>query len=234
MESCSTCNGTGAEPGTTPVRCPDCGGSGQIRRAQQSIFGSFVNVTTCPRCGGNGEVVTTPCTTCHGSRRVETTRKLAVDIPGGVDDGMRVRLAGEGEAGLNGGPAGNLYVLVRVQPHEFFRRREDDLLLNLNINIVQATLGDQIQVPTLGMDHTLTIPAGTQPGAVFRLRGEGVARLRGSGRGDEIVVVNVAFPTRLDDEQKLLLVELGQTLGDDVIPQTSKSFVDRLKNALGI
>ena len=160
-ETCDHCQGSGAEPGTTPVRCSDCGGSGQIRRAQQSIFGSFVNVSTCPRCGGTGEVITTPCNVCHGAMQVDVERTLRVSVPAGVDDGMRVRLAGEGDQGLYGGPAGNLYVMLHVRPHKYFQRRENDILLNININISQAALGDVIKVPTLDGETELKIEAGT-------------------------------------------------------------------------
>ncbi|NLG27247.1 MAG: molecular chaperone DnaJ, partial [Chloroflexi bacterium] len=211
-------------------------GTGQVRRAQQSLFGSFVNVTTCPRCGGRGEVVTTPCSECHGAQRVETTRKLAVNIPAGVDDGTRVRLTGEGEAGVNGGPAGSLYVVLHVKPHAFFQRRDNDILLNMNINIVQAALGAQIMVPTLDTDGEtkLNIPAGTQTGTVFHLKSRGVPKLRGTGRGDEIVIINVAVPTKLDSKQKDLLRQLGETLGTDVSPQNDKNFGERLRDALGL
>ena len=234
QEICSACQGSGAEPGTTPVRCPDCGGTGQVRRAQQSIFGSFVNVTTCPRCGGAGEVVNSPCTACHGAQRVETTRKLFVDIPAGVDDGVRVRLAGEGESGLHGGPAGNLYVVLHVKPHKYFRRRENDILLNININIAQAAIGDDISVPTLEADRGLVIPAGTQSGATFRLRGEGVPHLRGGGRGDQVVIATVAVPTDLSDHQRELLMELGKTLGNEIKPQSGKGLLDRLRETFGV
>jgi len=235
-EVCPVCNGSGAEPGTTPVRCPECNGTGQVRRAQQSIFGSFVNVTTCPRCGGRGEVVTTPCSQCHGAQRIETVRKLSVNIPAGVDDGTRVRLTGEGEAGVNGGPAGSLYVILHVKPHRYFRRRENDILLNMNINVVQAALGDVILVPTLDVDGEtkLTIPAGTQTGAVFRLKSKGVPKLRGTGRGDEIVIINVVIPSKLDSRQKELLRQLGETLGSEVTPQDEKNFLGRLKDVLGL
>ena len=147
---------------------------------------------------------------------------------------MRVRLAGEGEAGLFGGPAGNLYVVLHVKPHEYFRRRDDDIVLNVNVNIAQAALGDEVSVPTLEDEHKLSIPAGTQTGAVFRLRGHGVPHVRGSGRGDQIVVVNVAVPTHLDENQKRLLAELGKTLGDEITPQTGRNFLDRVREALGI
>jgi molecular chaperone DnaJ len=234
QETCPECRGSGAEPGTTPTRCTDCGGSGQIRRAQQSIFGSFVNVTTCPRCRGAGEVVGTPCTVCRGSQRVEQTRKLQVEVPAGVDDEMRIRLAGEGEGGIYGGPAGNLYVMLHVKPHAFLQRRENDLVMNININVAQAALGDEIRVPTVDGEEKMTIAAGTQTGAVARLKGHGAPRLRGSGRGDQIVIINVAVPTSLDPQQRELFAQLGKTLGREVTPQTERGFVDRLREALGI
>ena len=234
QERCTHCGASGAEPGTSPTRCRECNGSGQVRRAQQSIFGSFVNVTTCPRCQGTGEVITTPCSKCHGSRRVQETRKIRVKVPPGVDDEMRIRLAGEGEHGLNGGPPGNLYVVLHVKPHQFFTRRENDILLNMNINVAQAALGDEIRVPTLDGDEKLTIPSGTQPGTVLRMRGKGAPRLRGSGRGDQVVILNVAIPTDLDAEQRELVRELGKTLGAEVTPQAGRGFLERFKEALGI
>ncbi|MHB1294908.1 MAG: molecular chaperone DnaJ [Anaerolineae bacterium] len=234
MEACPTCGGSGAEPGTSPIRCSDCNGTGQIRRTQQSIFGSFVNVATCPRCGGRGEVITTPCSTCHGQQRVERPRKLSVDIPAGVDDDTRIRLSGEGEAGTYGGPAGSLYVVLHVKPHAYFRRRDTDILLNINLNIAQAALGGEITIPTLEGEEKLTIPEGTQTGALFRLKGKGVPRLQRSGRGDQVIVVNVVIPTDLDAQQKKLLADLGKTLGTDVTPHEDKGFLERIKEALGL
>jgi molecular chaperone DnaJ len=234
LERCTHCAGSGAEPGTSPTRCSECNGTGQVRRAQQSIFGSFVNVTTCPRCQGTGETITTPCSKCHGSRRVQETRKILVTVPAGVDDEMRIRLAGEGEHGLYGGPPGNLYVVLHVKPHRYFTRRENDILLNVNINIAQATLGDEIRVPTLDGDEKITIPAGTQPGTVLRMRGKGAPQLRGSSRGDQLVILNVSIPTDLDPDQRELVRELGKTLGSEVTPQAGRGFLDRFKEALGI
>ncbi|TEU09319.1 MAG: molecular chaperone DnaJ [Anaerolineales bacterium] len=234
LVTCPNCNGSGAEPGTRPTRCPDCRGTGQIRRTQQSIFGSFVNVTTCPRCWGRGEVANTPCSVCRGALRVEQSRELMIEVPAGVDDGTRIRLAGEGESGMYGGPAGHLYAVLHVKPHRFFRRRDNDILLNLNISIVQAALGDEILVPVLGGEEKVAIPPGTQTGATFRLKGRGVPRLRRSGRGDEIVIINVAVPTNLSAEQKQLLAELGKTLGSEVTPQAERTFVDRLREVLGL
>ena len=178
LETCSNCHGTGAEPGTTPVRCPQCQGTGEVRRMQQSIFGSFVNVGTCPRCEGEGEVVSTPCATCRGQKRVQVIRKLGVTIPPGVDDGTQIRLAGEGEAGLRGGPSGNLYVVVGIKRHPLFRREGTDLLLDLPVNISQAALGDEIDVPTLNGDVKMAIPPGTQHGQTLRLADQGVPYLR--------------------------------------------------------
>ncbi len=233
-ETCINCGGSGAEPGTQPRRCPECNGRGEVRRVQQSLFGSFVNVATCPRCGGRGEVVGTPCSHCRGEQRVAVTKRLAITVPAGVDDGTQIRLAGEGEAGLRGGPPGNLYVGLRVQPHRYFRRNENDILLDLNIGFVQAALGDKVQVPTLEGDVPLTIPAGTQTGTSFRLRGKGVPFLQQGGRGDQIVTVHVRTPTSLTAQQKKLLKELGESLGDEVTPQESKSLFDRVKDAFGV
>jgi molecular chaperone DnaJ len=212
LETCPNCHGSGAEPGTTPIRCPQCGGSGEVRRSTQSIFGSFVNVTVCPRCGGEGEIVSTPCKTCRGQRRVQQMSKMSVKIPPGVDEGTQIRLAGEGEAGERGGPTGNLYVVVSVKSHPIFQREGTDLLLDLPINIAQASLGDEIDVPTLNGDIKLSIPAGTQHGKTFRVREQGVPHLRRNGRGDLLVTVQVVVPEKLNDKQKLLLREFGATM----------------------
>ena len=178
-------------------------------------------------------MVHTPCSECHGAQRVERPRTLSISIPAGVDDGNRIRLTGEGEAGTYGGPAGNLYVVLHVREHPFFQRRENDIILTMNINVAQAALGDEIVVPTLEDEHPLNIPAGTQTGTIFRLKGEGVPRVHGNGRGDELVIVNVAVPTALTAEQKRLFSELGASLGKEVSPQEDKSFLDRVRDALG-
>lgn len=212
LETCPNCHGSGAEPGNSPIRCPQCNGSGEVRRATQSIFGSFVNVMTCPRCEGDGEVISTPCKTCHGQKRVQQTRKLSVKIPPGVDDGTQIRLAGEGEAGVRGGPSGSLFVVVNVKSHPLFQREGTDLLLDLPVNIVQAALGDDVDVPTLDGDVKLTIPAGTQHGKTFRVRDHGVPHLRRNGRGDLLVTIQVVVPEKLNDKQKALLRELASTM----------------------
>jgi molecular chaperone DnaJ len=229
-ETCPTCHGSGAAPGTSPVRCPQCNGSGEIRRVQQSIFGQFVNVSTCPRCGGEGEVVTNPCPECHGRKQVQRTRTIGVQIPAGVDDGTQIRLSGEGEPGVHGGPPGNLYVALSVQPHRYFVRQGNDVLVELPINISQAALGDEVRVPTLDGDEKLVIPAGTQTGETFRLRGRGVPFLRRNGRGDQLVTVYVKTPTRLTPEQRDLLQQLAKTFGREPIAQPEKGFFDRLKD----
>ncbi len=233
MEACPQCHGSGAEPGTTPVRCPQCNGSGEVRRAQQTILGQFVSVTTCPRCNGEREIATTPCTNCRGSKRVRVTRKLSVSIPAGVDDGMRIRLAGEGETGERGGPPGSLYVLLRVKPHPLFQRQENDILLELPINIIQAALGAQVEVPTLDGKTELKIPAGTQHGATFKLRGKGVPILHSNRRGDQIVTVRVVVPDKLNDKQRKLLQELGETLGMESLSKDNRSIFEKFLDAVG-
>jgi len=229
-EMCTKCQGSGAEPGTTPLRCSTCNGTGEVRRVQQSILGSFVNVTTCPTCHGEGETIAIPCLQCHGARYIRASRKINVRIPAGVDNGTQIRLAGEGEPGERGGPPGNLYVVLDVTPHAYFRRRDDNIVLELGINVAQAALGDEIAVPTLDGDEKLTIPAGTQTGKVFRLRNKGVPHLRINGRGDQLVVIDVMIPTGLTAEQKKLFKELSKTLGKEVVPQREKTFLDKLKD----
>lgn len=233
LETCSHCGGSGAEPGTTPIRCPQCNGSGEIRRAQQTILGQFVNVTACPRCNGEGEIVTTPCTVCKGQKRVRVTRKLAVSIPAGVDDDMRIRLAGEGEPGDRGGPAGNLYVMLHVKPHGLFQRQDNDILLDLPVNIVQASLGAAVDVPTLDGPTKLTIPAGTQSGTVFRLKGKGVPVLRSNRRGDQLITARVVVPVKLNEKQRKMLKELGDSLGIESLNKDTRSVLEKILDAVG-
>jgi len=237
-EACPVCNGSGAEPGTKPIRCPQCNGAGEVRRAQQTILGQFVSVTTCPRCNGEREIAPTPCANCGGQRRVRVTRKIVVTIPAGVDDGMRIRLANEGEPGERGGPTGSLFVVLSVKPHEWFQRQENDILLELPVNIVQAALGAEVEVPTLDGKEKVNIKPGTQHGEVIRLRGKGVPILRANGRrGDQLVYVKVVVPERLNDKQKKLLMELGQSLGLESLGKDNRNlfekFIDSVGNALG-
>jgi molecular chaperone DnaJ len=233
-EACSRCKAAGSEPGTNPTRCRTCNGTGEVRRVQQSILGSFVNVTTCPTCGGSGEVITTPCKQCGGKKQVRSTRTLSVNIPAGVDNGTQIRLNGEGEPGVNGGPAGNLYVVVNVTPHAYFRRKDEDVVVELSVNVAQAALGDEVDVPTIDGKEKLVIPPGTQTGTLFRMKGKGVPHLRRNTRGDQVVLVNVAVPTQLSAEQKRLFLELAKTMGREVIPQQEKGFFDKLKDAFGV
>ena len=233
-ETCPTCSGNGAEPGTSPIRCPECNGTGEVRRQT----GFFINISTCPRCQGQGEIITSPCHECSGRGNVVKTRRLSVKIPGGVDQGTQIRLSGEGESGVFGGPPGNLYVVVNVKSHAYFRRIDDTIHLELAVNVTQAALGDEVEVPTLDGKELMTIPAGTQTGDTIRLRGKGVPRLRRDGtiskRGDQVVTIQVRTPTNLSKEQRNLLLELGKTLDREVVPQREKSFFDRIRDAFGV
>jgi molecular chaperone DnaJ len=238
-ETCATCGGNGAEPGSRPIACTTCNGTGEVRRVQQSILGQFVNVATCNTCGGTGELIPHVCHECNGRKLVERTVTKKVKIPPGVDSETQIRLTGEGGAGLDGGPAGNLFVVLNVAPHEYFQRRGDDVLLVLQINVAQAALGDEIAVPTVDGETTLTVPAGTQSGKEFRLRGLGVPKLdrtgRGAnvGRGDQLVILQVAIPKHLSAEQRQLFQDLSRTLGTEVVPQKDKGILGTLKDALG-
>ena len=234
FEVCPECKGSGAEPGTSPVRCSECNGSGQVRRVQRSILGSFVSVTTCPVCRGEGETIPIPCTHCGGDKRVYAPRKLSVTIPPGVDQGTQIRLAGEGEMGERGGPAGNLYIVLDVEPHPIFDRRGDDIVVELQVNVAQAALGADVKVPTLEGDEEISIPAGTQSGKVLPLRRKGVPHLQQNGRGDQLVVVRVAVPTKLSREQKKVFQELGKTLDPESVWQEKRGFLDDLRELLGL
>lgn len=231
-EVCATCSGSSAEPGTSPVRCTTCNGAGEVRQVRQTILGSMVQVSTCPACNGAGETIATPCHTCQGRGQERRTRKKIVAIPAGVDTGTQIRLAGEGQPGVNGGPNGNLYIAIQVKAHKYFRRRETDVLLDLDINVAQAALGAEVEIPTVDGPAKLKIPSGTQPGKVLRLRGKGVPHLRGNGRGDQLVIVNVDIPARLNNDQRKLFEQLAKSLGSEVRPQ-ERSFLDWLKETLG-
>ncbi len=211
-EACSQCHGSGAKPGTQPIRCPQCNGAGQVRRVQQSLFGRFVNTTVCDQCQGEGKVVTDTCPQCRGTGREKQQRNIAVRIPAGVENGSRIRLSGEGNAGARGGSSGDLYVTLSVQEHEFFIRYGDDILYELPINFAQAALGTEVEVPTLENTVKLNIPAGSQTDRTFRLKNQGIAHLTRNGRGDQIVKLFVATPESLTKEQRKLFQELAGTL----------------------
>lgn len=232
MERCTNCDGRGAEPGSEIITCPDCNGAGEIRRAQQSIFGQFVNVAPCPRCQGEGKTITNPCAKCRGTGREKATRKINVKIPAGVDDSAQIRLTNEGEAGVRGGEAGNLYVVLSVAEHAKFERVEDHILLELPVNVAQAALGAKVSIPTLDGDLDFEIPAGTQTGEDFVLRARGVPHLRGGGRGDMVVRITAVVPEELTDEQRELLQKLADTMGTPTMPKKSKGFFERLRDAV--
>ena len=231
VELCSRCSGNASEPGSSTESCQHCNGTGQVRRVQRSIFGQFSQVGPCTQCEGEGRIITNPCSQCRGSGRERRRRKMNVNIPSGVEDGTQVRLTREGDAGSNGGPAGNLYIALRVQPHEVFERRDHDILYELSINFAQAALGDELEVPTLTEPETLRIPEGTQTGTVFRIKGKGVPYSSKGRRGDHLVTVNVVTPKSLDDRQRELLEELSMTLGNG--SKEDKGWFDKIKGALG-
>lgn len=232
-EICAECHGSGAEPGTQPQVCPECRGTGEVRRVQQSILGQYVNVATCPRCNGEGEVITTYCTVCQGQKQIQQQRSLKIKVPAGIHSGQQIRLSGEGAPGSYGGPPGNLYVFIQVRRHRIFERRNDDILLDLEINIAQAALGDEVVVPTVDGDTRLKIPPGTQSGTVFRVRSHGVPHLNGHGRGDQLVMTRVVVPTELTARQRELFEEMAGTLGGEVVPQREKGFLNELREAVG-
>ena len=229
MEACDRCKGSGAEPPTQPVTCHSCNGTGEVKRRQQSpLFGTVITATPCSTCNGTGEVIPSPCTKCAGRKYIRATRKLNVKIPPGVDEGTRIRLVGEGEAGAMGGPPGNLYVIVSVDPHAVFVRNQSDLILEFPLNVAQAALGATVKIPTLeGSQEELEIPAGTQNGAQFRKRGLGVPHLQRNGRGDMLINVRVIVPAKLNAEQKELFRQLARTFGDGP-PEQPKGFFDRI------
>jgi molecular chaperone DnaJ len=215
LTRCETCAGSGAEPGTDPITCPRCQGTGEIRSVRSTMLGQIVNVVACDRCRGTGKIVETPCHTCHGEGRVERKRKLHVTVPAGIDDSHQIRLSGEGEGAPRGGVPGNLYVVVHVTPHPELRRRDTELFYDLSLSITQAALGARVSVPTAGGSEEIDIKPGTQPGTEIRLRGKGVPHLRRqSSRGDLHVMVDVHVPARLSSRQRALLEELAVELGE--------------------
>ncbi len=212
IELCPLCHGIGSQPGTNPQTCPECRGAGQVRKAQQSIFGRFTHITTCPRCGGSGTIITNPCSQCHGRGRIKVKRKLMVDIPAGVDDGYQLCLKGEGDAGSYGGRNGDFYINLSVKPHDLFRREGANIFCQLPINFAQAALGDELDIPSLDGKLSLKIPPGTQNGKVFRLKGKGISYVGDRGKGDLLVEVQVLTPKDLDGKQRRLFEELAQIL----------------------
>ncbi len=231
-EVCSRCGGGGAEPGTTVNTCSTCNGQGEVRQVRQTILGQVVQTTTCPHCNGRGKSIEEHCHTCRGNGLERKTIKKKVKIPAGVEKGTQIRLGGEGQPGANGGPRGNLYLVLNVKSHKFFQRIDDDIILNLDINVAQAVLGADIEVPTVNGNEKLSIPVGTQPGKTFKLRARGVPHLRRGGRGDQKVIINVNIPKRLSDEQREIFETLAKTLNTEVKPQ-ERGFMDKINEWFG-
>ena len=215
VDVCSLCSGTGAKPGSETKRCQTCGGTGQVRRVQQSVFGRFTNVMPCPQCHGEGRIITDPCPECRGGGFERRKHNLQVKVPAGVDNSIQIILRGEGDAGVRGGSAGNLRVTLSVTPHELFTRQDENIFYELPINVAQAALGTEVDIPTLKGKSKLRIPAGVQSGHVFTFKNEGIARLDKSGRGNEIVTVRVETPEKLTKEQKKLFEQLADTMKEE-------------------
>ncbi len=235
-EVCSRCRGDRSEPGSTPDMCTQCRGTGQVRRSQQGIFGQFTQVSTCTMCRGEGHVITSPCLECRAAGTEIRDRKLVVTIPAGIESNTQIRLTGEGEPGMYGGPPGDLYVVVRVRKHKLFKRQGYDIVYIQHINIAQAALGLYVDVPTLQGTEEIEIPRGTQSGDVIRLRDKGIPHLNNRRvRGDQLVTVIVETPKSLTDEQRELLVQLAETFDDDSIPYQDRpeGWFDKLKQSLG-
>jgi molecular chaperone DnaJ len=230
LSECPDCNGSGAAPGTFPTRCSACGGSGEVRQVRRTVFGNVMTATTCGQCGGSGEEISSPCPHCLGAGRVEVTETLTLSIPPGVDDGAQLRVSGRGQAGVRGGRSGDLYVLIRVSPHDTFRRVGDDLGCEVPLPMSIAALGGQVQIPTLDEPELMEIRPGTQSGEVLTLRGRGMPRLRGRGRGDLVALLKVETPRHLDTEQEELLRRFAE-LRDEEVP--AKGFLHKIKDAFG-
>jgi len=230
--NCNRCDGSGAEPGTAPVTCQTCGGAGRVQQVSQSVFGQFVRASTCPRCHGAGRVVDTPCERCRGEGRLVEDRSPEIEIPAGIHDGQRIRVRGEGHAAQRGGDAGDLFVQVRVHADERLARDGDDLVTAVGLTMIDAAVGTTVTVPTADGEIELEIPPGAQPGDVQVVRGNGMPSVSGGRRGDLRVHLDVRIPRRLDPEQRRLLLELGEQLGEDVYRDDGEGgFFGRLRSA---
>ena len=229
-ENCDSCSGSGAKSGTSPKTCPTCNGSGQVRVQRQTPLGSFVSTSACDECNGTGEIVETPCTDCRGKGRVRKSRKITVNIPAGVDTGNILTLRGQGEHGLKGGPAGDLYVRVNVAPSKIFKREGSDIYYDYKMSMTKAALGAEITVPTIDGNVKYTVPAGTQPGTRFRLKGKGVPRINSTMRGNQYVNIIVEVPKNLNKEQQEALKAFMNTLGEETEEAVTKKkgFFDEL------
>lgn len=232
VEQCTECGGTGAEKGYTPETCSNCHGTGTVKQTQRTPFGAFSSTGPCPNCHGTGKIIKKPCKKCRGTGQERRTRKLSVKIPAGIDDGQSVALRGQGGAGVNGGPAGDVIVTVSIRPHPLFQRDGYDVWCEVPISYAQACLGDKLIVPTIDGKVEYTMPAGTQPGTVFRMRGKGIQAVNGRGRGDQFVKVTLEVPKDLSDHQKDLLRKLEDSDTAQNHPQR-KSFRDKMKDLFG-
>jgi molecular chaperone DnaJ len=233
QETCERCHGSGVEPGAKTSQCATCGGRGEVRQVQESLFGRFVSVATCPRCGGSGKTVDQLCRDCRGSGRIHAEREVTVAFPAGIDDGQQIRVGGQGESGMRGGPPGDLYVLVRLREHALFRRDGDDLVHVLRITPAQAALGDEVSVPTIdGGEASVKIPAGSQHGQSVRLRGKGVPRLHAHGRGDERVYLDVVIPEKLTKEERALYQQL-RSLRPEPEKADDEGILGKVRDAFG-
>ena len=230
-EKCTVCSGTGAKPGTSPKTCPACHGSGQIKVAQRTPFGQFQSIRPCNQCNGSGTVIEEPCQTCHGKGQVNKRRTIKVKVPPGVEDGIRLRVAAEGDSGIRGGPPGDLYVILHVAPHKLFERRGYDIHFEIPLSFTQAALGCEMEVPSLDGNVELKIPEGTQSGTTFRLRGYGIPQLKGASRGDQMVKVRVVTPTKLTEEQTQLLRHFDDSYDEAAQAVKEKGFFERVKDA---
>jgi len=225
-EACSVCGGTGAKPGASSSTCPTCGGTGQMRRASRSVFGQVINVTPCSHCGGEGKIITDPCSKCGGEGRLKKERTISVTIPAGVSGGNYIPLAGQGNAGRNRAPAGDLIVVVEEKEHPVFERNGEHIVCQVPVSFVTTALGGRVKVPTLDGKVSLKVPAGTQSGRVFRLRGKGLPRLNSYGRGDELVQLIVWTPQRLSSQEKKLLEQLEKARTEGMPPPGKYSELD--------
>ena len=226
-KKCPKCNGTRAEPGSSVKTCPQCNGAGQVKQVQNTPLGQFATVSKCPQCNGEGQHVEKPCTECHGSGLKTTTNKISINIPAGVETGTKLRVSGEGGDGIRGAPSGDLYVTIKVLKHDLFRREGQDLFYDLPISYVQACLGDSVDVPTIDGEASLNIPAGTQSGSTFKLRGEGIKSLNWSGKGNLYVKVQVVVPKKLSAKQKEVLKEFADVSGEE-ISHVKKGLLDKI------
>lgn len=230
--SCSTCNGSGAKPGTSPVTCGRCHGAGVINVDTQTPLGMMRRQVTCDVCHGTGKEIKEPCKTCHGTGHEKEVHKVSVKIPAGVETGQQIRLQGQGEAGTNGGPYGDLFVILNVLPSKQFERNGSTIYYTMNISFVQAALGANVDIPTVHGEVEMSIPAGTQTGKVFRLKGKGAPKLRGAGQGDQHVTINVVTPTKLNDQQKEALEAFAAASGESISRPKKKGFFDKMKDVI--